>query len=52
MWIILSAAQVTDPNVILFVPVSTFIVAMAILSTQLDMYNSVVTGGGGGGYGY
>ena len=53
MWIILSAAKVTDPNVILFVPVSTFIFAMTVLSTQLDMYNSsVVTGGGGGMGGY
>ena len=53
MWIILSAAKVTDPNVITFVPVSTFIFAMIVLSTQLDMYNSaVVTGGGGGMGGY
>ena len=53
MWIILSAAKVSDPNVITFVPVSTFIFAMIVLSTQLDMYNSaVVTGGGGGMGGY
>jgi hypothetical protein len=51
MWIILTAAKVTDANVITFVPVSTFIFAMIVLSTQLDMYNSsVVTGGGGMGY--
>ena len=45
MWIILTAAKVSDANVITFVPVSTFIFAMIVLSTQLDMYNSSVTGG-------
>lgn len=43
MWIILSAAKVQNPNVITFVPVSTFIFAMIVLSTQINMYNSVVS---------
>jgi hypothetical protein len=34
---------VQNPNVITFVPVSTFIFAMIVLSTQINMYNSVVS---------
>ena len=49
MWIILSATGVTNKDVIMFVPVSTFIFGMLVLGSQMDMYGPEVAGGGGGG---